>query len=140
MSLAVTPTADLMASGLSKTEFFNDLLMKVGLDHGINFFLRENGRELAEVRIWRKKTQPDFDAREIGLLKVLSPFLGRALSTAPEAFELAECLQSESGRALHAVPESSGSAMFSPASALGDHFSCLCVRSWLQRSGRAALD
>ncbi|MFJ6328003.1 MULTISPECIES: response regulator transcription factor [unclassified Rhizobium] len=69
---------------LQKTEFFNDFLMKDGLDHGINLFLREPGRELADLRIWRNKHQPDFADREIGLLKVLAPILRRALLVAPE--------------------------------------------------------
>lgn len=69
---------------LSKTEFFNDFLMKDGLDHGINVFLRDNGHELADLRIWRTKRQPDFTDREIGLLKVLAPLLRRALAVAPD--------------------------------------------------------
>ncbi|MDQ0137818.1 DNA-binding CsgD family transcriptional regulator [Neorhizobium galegae] len=71
-------------SDLRKTEFFNDFLMKDGLDHGINLFLNIGGRELADLRIWRTKRQPDFADREIGLLKVLSPLLKRALSASPD--------------------------------------------------------
>ncbi len=71
-------------SDLRKTEFFNDFLMKDGLDHGINLFLKAGGRELADLRIWRTKRQPDFADREIGLLKVLSPLLKRALSASPD--------------------------------------------------------
>ncbi|WP_411906591.1 response regulator transcription factor [Rhizobium mayense] len=71
-------------SDLRKTEFFNDFLMKDGLDHGINLFLKAGGRELADLRIWRTKRQPDFADREIGLLKVLSPLLTRALSASPD--------------------------------------------------------
>ncbi|HWU64798.1 MAG TPA: LuxR C-terminal-related transcriptional regulator [Ensifer sp.] len=69
---------------LSKTEFFNDFLMKDGLDHGINVFMKDNGRELADLRIWRTRRQPEFADREIGLLKVLAPLLKRALSAAPD--------------------------------------------------------
>lgn len=69
---------------LRKTEFFNDFLMKDGLDHGINVFLRDNGRALADLRIWRTKRRPDFADREISLLKVLAPLLKRALSVAPD--------------------------------------------------------
>ncbi len=69
---------------LSKTEFFNDFLMKDGLDHGINVFLKDNERTLADLRIWRTKRQPDFADREISLLKVLAPLLKRALSVAPD--------------------------------------------------------
>ncbi|XOK14012.1 response regulator transcription factor [Agrobacterium tumefaciens] len=69
---------------LSKTEFFNDFLMKDGLDHGINVFLKDNERALADLRIWRTKRQPDFADREISLLKVLAPLLKRALSVAPD--------------------------------------------------------
>ncbi len=71
-------------SDLRKTEFFNDFLMKDGLDHGINLFLKVGGRELADLRIWRTNRQPDFADREIGLLKVLSPLLTRALSASPD--------------------------------------------------------
>jgi DNA-binding CsgD family transcriptional regulator len=69
---------------LSKTEFFNDFLMRDGLDHGINVFLKDNERELADLRIWRTRRQPDFADREIELLKILAPMLKRALSIAPD--------------------------------------------------------
>lgn len=69
---------------LRKTEFFNDFLMKDGLDHGINVFLKDNGRTLADLRIWRTKRRPEFADREISLLKVLAPLLKRALSVAPD--------------------------------------------------------
>lgn len=70
---------------LARTEFFNDFLRADGLDHGINFFLRNRDQSLADLRIWRKASRPDFGNREMGLLQTLGPLLTRALSLSPDA-------------------------------------------------------
>lgn len=65
---------------LEKTEFFNDFLALNGLHHGINLFLQDGGRDLADFRIWRGKGDPDFTCREISILNALEPFLSAALA------------------------------------------------------------
>ncbi|MBX4871018.1 helix-turn-helix transcriptional regulator [Rhizobium bangladeshense] len=69
---------------LSKTEFYNDFLMKDDLDHGVNLFMRDGGKELADLRIWRRPVRADFGEREIGLLEVLAPYLRKAILTLPD--------------------------------------------------------
>ncbi|MBX4929964.1 response regulator transcription factor [Rhizobium binae] len=68
---------------LTKTEFYNDFLARDGMQHGVNLFMQANGRELADLRVWRYGSRPDFSDREIDLLTIMAPFVRRALSTAP---------------------------------------------------------
>lgn len=69
---------------LRKTEFYNDFLARDGMHTGINLFCDINGGELADLRIWRSSTRPEFTDREINLLTVLAPYLWRGLSTTVE--------------------------------------------------------
>ncbi|MQB46017.1 helix-turn-helix transcriptional regulator [Rhizobium sp. ICMP 5592] len=68
---------------LGKTEFYNDFLARDGMQHGVNLFMQSNGHELADLRVWRYGTRPDFGDREIDLLTIIAPFVRRALSAAP---------------------------------------------------------
>jgi len=68
---------------LNKTEFYNDFLARDGMQHGVNLFMHRDGRELADLRVWRTKSRPDFGNRELDLLAALAPFVRRALSIAP---------------------------------------------------------
>jgi DNA-binding CsgD family transcriptional regulator len=68
-----------------KTEFFNDFLARDGLDHGINMFVADQGRDLGDFRIWRARARPEFGSREIDLLNALEPFLRRAMRRSGDA-------------------------------------------------------
>lgn len=68
-----------------KTEFFNDFLARDGLDHGINMYVVDEGRDLGDFRIWRARARPEFGRREIDLLNALEPFIKRALRRSGEA-------------------------------------------------------
>jgi DNA-binding NarL/FixJ family response regulator len=64
---------------LHKTEFYNDFLRRDGLDHGINVFLFDRGRDLGDFRLWRAKSGAAFGEREVELLNTIAPFIERAI-------------------------------------------------------------
>lgn len=71
---------------LQKTEFYNDFLKRDGLHHGINLFLFDGERDLGDFRLWRAKSSPDFNEREVALLDTLAPFLRRAFLRATSQY------------------------------------------------------
>jgi DNA-binding CsgD family transcriptional regulator len=73
---AVIPRA-----ALRRTEFYNDFLARDGLHHGINLFVfdAEGRRDLGDLRIWRARSRPDFESRDLDILDALCPFLRAAL-------------------------------------------------------------
>lgn len=46
--------------------------------------MQNPAHKLADLRIWRDQARPDFSHREIALLGILAPYIGRALSTMPD--------------------------------------------------------
>ena len=65
---------------LERTEFYRDFLRPAGLCHGVNMFLVDaTGRDLGDLRVWRRPGRPAFDRRELAVLDGLGPFLQRAL-------------------------------------------------------------
>ncbi|WP_225026738.1 helix-turn-helix transcriptional regulator [Xinfangfangia pollutisoli] len=69
---------------LSRTGFYNDFLAKDGMSHGINLFMRQQGREMPDLRLWRGSSRPDYSDREIRLLGAIGPFLARAFNSLPD--------------------------------------------------------
>jgi DNA-binding CsgD family transcriptional regulator len=67
-------------SELERTEFFNDFLSHDGLHYGVNIFLVENGRDLGDLRIWRRRSGSNFGERDLVLLNVIGRFLRAALA------------------------------------------------------------
>ncbi len=67
---------------LKKTEFFCDFLQKDGLCYGLNFFARDQGRQLGDLRIWRSSGHEDFGEREIALVNAIGPSFVNALARA----------------------------------------------------------
>lgn len=65
---------------LFHSEFFNDFLRHDGLDHGVNAFFQSGTLPLPDLRVWRCASSPEYGDRDVGLLRVLSPHLQRALS------------------------------------------------------------
>ena len=70
---------------LAKTEFFNDFLQRDGLYWGLNLYMWQAQSNVGDVRIWRNKHRPAFDAQEAGLLELIRPALGIALHRARSA-------------------------------------------------------
>ena len=64
---------------LEKTEFFNDFLMKDGLNHGINVYAYDGDLNIGDLRIWRAKHRPAFGKREASLLDAVLPHFRNAL-------------------------------------------------------------
>lgn len=71
---------------LERTEFYNDFLRPDGLHHGLNMFLFDDtGRDVGDLRVWRARGRPAFDARELALLDSLGPLLQQALVQAGQS-------------------------------------------------------
>lgn len=65
---------------LEQTDFYRDFLAPAGVCHGVNMFLVDaTGRDVGDLRFWRRADRPAFDRRELALLDGLGPFLQRAL-------------------------------------------------------------
>lgn len=67
---------------LAKTEFFNDFLQRDGLYWGLNLYVWQEQSNVGDVRIWRNKHRPAFDAQEASMLELIRPALGIALHRA----------------------------------------------------------
>ncbi|CAM5486295.1 response regulator transcription factor [Eoetvoesiella caeni] len=70
---------------LARTEFFNDFLQRDGLYWGLNLYIWQGQSNLGDVRIWRGKHRPAFDAHEADLLEIIRPALGISLRRARSA-------------------------------------------------------
>ena len=67
------PLAELRA-----TEFYNDLLRKVGIEHAM-FAIPENSKSsLASVSLYRDKSREEFQESDLEILRFLTPHLRRA--------------------------------------------------------------
>src|SRR4051812_37940719 len=70
----VMPQRDLM-----RTEFFNDFLARDGLHWGVNAYSYVGGHNIGDVRIWRGRRRPNFDAHTLELLRLVEPAFTGAL-------------------------------------------------------------
>lgn len=78
-----TPVSQVMEHGrLRKTEFFNDFLMRDGLCYGLNYYARHCGRDVGDLRVWRKAGREDFTLREAGLVDSIGPSIANAFERA----------------------------------------------------------
>ncbi|PVE47581.1 helix-turn-helix transcriptional regulator [Pararhodobacter aggregans] len=78
-----TPVSAIMPHDrLRRTEFFNDFLFKDGLYYGINYFARDCGEDIGDLRIWRSQRKEDFTARDAMLVDAIGPSLVNALTRA----------------------------------------------------------
>lgn len=66
---------------LQATEFFNDFLRPDGLHWGVNAYAHDGRRHLGDVRIWRKRTRPNFDDDDVSVLRMVYPALVQALAS-----------------------------------------------------------
>lgn len=65
---------------LVRTDFYNDMLRQDRLEWGINSFcFDENGKDLSDLRIWRRETSDNFERREKILLNTIMPLFRSAL-------------------------------------------------------------
>jgi len=65
---------------LVRTEFFNDFLARDGLYYGVNLYIYEGNRNVADLRIWRSRGRGNFDERCLQLLDLVAPHLRNAIS------------------------------------------------------------
>jgi len=70
----VMPQRDLM-----RTEFFNDFLARDGLHWGVNAYSYVGDRNIGDMRIWRGRHRPNFDAHTLELLRLVEPAFTGAL-------------------------------------------------------------
>ncbi len=80
---SATPVSAVMAHDrLRKTEFFNDFLDREGLYYGLNYFAFDCGRNIGDLRIWRKRGKSDFSERDAILVDAIGPSFVNALTRA----------------------------------------------------------
>ena len=75
----VMPQRDLM-----RTEFFNDFLARDGLHWGVNVYSNVNGRNVGDLRIWRRHNRSNFDRHTLELLNLIEPAFSKALRQSAE--------------------------------------------------------
>jgi len=84
-------TQVLCHSELSRTEFFNDFLLRDRMYWGVNVYFYDREQCVGDVRIWRNRERGNFEASEIDILKMVEPAITGALArlewreTAPAA-------------------------------------------------------
>lgn len=71
----VLPQRELLSTG-----FFNDFLRPDGLHWGVNAYAHDGGRHLGDLRIWRRRTRPNFDDDDLAILRLVYPAFVQALS------------------------------------------------------------
>ncbi|MBS0452432.1 MAG: LuxR family transcriptional regulator [Proteobacteria bacterium] len=92
-------TQVLCQSDLSRTEFFNDFLLRDRMYWGVNVYFYDRAQCVGDVRIWRNRERGNFDAGEIDIMNMVEPAITAALSrlswneTAPP---VQECESAES--------------------------------------------
>ena len=99
-------TQVLCQTDLSRTEFFNDFLLRDRMYWGVNVYFYDREQCVGDVRIWRNRERGNFDASEIDILNLVEPAITAALSrlgwnqTAPacEESESAESTLQREGR------------------------------------------
>jgi DNA-binding CsgD family transcriptional regulator len=71
---------------LMRTEIYNEFLRPFGHYYGINLFAFDGADSIGDIRIWRRNGRPDFDDKEVELLRLIEPGFTQALMrTAPSA-------------------------------------------------------
>jgi DNA-binding CsgD family transcriptional regulator len=65
---------------LQATAFFNDFLRPDGLHWGVNAYAHDGQRHLGDLRIWRRRTRPNFDDDDVSVLRLVYPALVKALA------------------------------------------------------------
>ena len=70
---------------LMRTEFFNDFLSRDGLHWGVNVYSNVNGRNVGDLRIWRRQNRSNFDRHTLELLSLIEPAFSRALRQGSKA-------------------------------------------------------
>ncbi len=74
----VLPQRELQATG-----FFNDFLRPDGLHWGVNAYAHDGQRHLGDLRIWRRRSRPNFDDDDLAALRMVYPALVQALARSP---------------------------------------------------------
>jgi DNA-binding CsgD family transcriptional regulator len=69
---------------LMQTEFFNDFLARDGLHWGVNVYSNVNGRNVGDLRIWRRHNRSNFDRHTLELLNLIEPAFSKALRQSAE--------------------------------------------------------
>lgn len=64
---------------LMQTEFFNDFLARDGLHWGVNVYSYSGGRNIGDLRIWRRHGKTNFDQHTLNLLSLIEPAFTKAL-------------------------------------------------------------
>ena len=91
-------TQVLCQSDLSRTEFFNDFLLRDRMYWGVNVYFYDRDQCVGDVRIWRNRERGNFDASEIDVMNLVEPAIAAALArlgwreSAP-ATEQSECAE-----------------------------------------------
>lgn len=68
---------------LQATAFFNDFLRPDGLHWGVNAYAHDGLRHLGDLRIWRRRSRPNFDDDDLAALHMVYPALVQALARSP---------------------------------------------------------
>lgn len=69
---------------LQATAFFNDFLRPDGLYWGVNAYAHDGLRHLGDLRIWRRRSRPNFDDDDLAALRMVYPALVQALARNPD--------------------------------------------------------
>jgi len=91
---------------LSRTEFFNDFLLRDRMYWGVNAYFYDQDQCVGDVRIWRHRERGNFDTSELSILRMVEPAITAALSRlglkdqalAPDDGECAEATLQREGR------------------------------------------
>lgn len=89
---------ELSQNALMRTAHYNELLRPNGMYWGVNLYLRAEGHELGDLRIWRERSRPAFDEQTLFLLGCLQPALIAALQRVSQPSGIADILQPLSPR------------------------------------------
>jgi DNA-binding CsgD family transcriptional regulator len=66
---------------LVKSEFFDRFLDTKAMYWGVNLYAHDGQRDLGDLRIWRARNKSNFDAHELGMLRLIYPSLVNALAS-----------------------------------------------------------
>jgi DNA-binding CsgD family transcriptional regulator len=64
-----------------KSEFFDRFLDTKAMYWGVNLYAHDGQRDLGDLRIWRARNKSNFDAHELGMLRLIYPSLVNALAS-----------------------------------------------------------
>jgi DNA-binding CsgD family transcriptional regulator len=92
---------------LSRTEFFNDFLLRDRMYWGVNVYFYDRDQCVGDFRIWRNRERGDFQPNEVEALRMVEPAITAALgrlhwqrvgAPPPQETERAEVLLQRLGR------------------------------------------